>query len=96
MSWPTLTVAGYALISDVMYAELTIVTVFESIGPTFSAFLRARSRSRHSRRPFDVSRLLDDEQRIDWLRLSRTEGIGPVTFHRLLARYANATEALAA
>ncbi|MGF1626785.1 MAG: DNA-processing protein DprA [Alphaproteobacteria bacterium] len=39
---------------------------------------------------------LGEAERIDWLRLTRTEGIGPVTFMSLLARFASAGEALRA
>lgn len=34
------------------------------------------------------------QNRIDWLRLARTENVGPVTFHQLVARYGSATAAL--
>lgn len=39
---------------------------------------------------------LNDQQRRDWLRLSLSENIGPVTFGKLFARYGNATAALEA
>lgn len=39
---------------------------------------------------------LSEEERIDWLRLARTDGIGPVTFHRLLRTYGSVKAALAA
>jgi DNA processing protein len=39
---------------------------------------------------------LSDSDRLDWLRLARTEGIGPQTFHKLIARYKTATRALEA
>ena len=39
--------------------------------------------------------MLSDKARRDWLRLARTENIGPVTFRNLIARFGNATEALA-
>ncbi len=39
---------------------------------------------------------LDDSQRFDALRLSRTEQVGPVTFRQLLRRYGSAREALKA
>ncbi|MCA0425750.1 MAG: DNA-protecting protein DprA, partial [Proteobacteria bacterium] len=39
---------------------------------------------------------LTEAQRIDWLRLTRTEGIGPLTFRELLNRYGSAGQALAA
>lgn len=35
-----------------------------------------------------------DQEKINWLRLSRTETVGPITFHRLLAKYGSATKAL--
>ena len=37
---------------------------------------------------------LTDTERRDWLRLSRTERIGPVTFHNLIARFGSAGAAL--
>ena len=37
---------------------------------------------------------LSDNERRDWLRLSRTEHVGPVTFHALIARFGSATAAL--
>jgi DNA processing protein len=40
--------------------------------------------------------MLSDDVRLDWLQLSRTEGIGPITFQRLIARYGSAAAALAA
>jgi DNA processing protein len=39
--------------------------------------------------------VLTDSQRRDWLRLARTENIGPVTFRNLIARFGTASEALA-
>jgi DNA processing protein len=39
-------------------------------------------------------RPLSDSERIDWLRLSRTYHVGPVTFFALLARYGSASRAL--
>src|SRR5689334_15104064 len=39
-------------------------------------------------------RLLRDDERRAWLRLARTETIGPSTFASLLARYPDAREAL--
>lgn len=39
-------------------------------------------------------RPLDTAERLDWLRLSRSERVGPVTFHRLLERFGSAREAL--
>jgi DNA processing protein len=41
-------------------------------------------------------RILNPSERLDWLRLSRTEQIGPVTFYALLARYGSAAAALEA
>lgn len=37
---------------------------------------------------------LSDKERIDWLRLIRSENVGPVTFFDLLARYGTAEQAL--
>jgi len=39
---------------------------------------------------------LTASDRLDWLRLSRTENVGPVTFRRLIERFGTATAALAA
>lgn len=39
---------------------------------------------------------LTNRQRIDWLRLSRTEGVGPRTFRTLINRYGGAGDALEA
>lgn len=39
---------------------------------------------------------LSDAQRLDWLRLARTENVGPVTFDHLIGRFGDAGEALAA
>ena len=41
-------------------------------------------------------RELSDAQRRDWLRLARTENVGPVTFDQLMSRYGEASLALAA
>src|SRR5437763_10925763 len=38
----------------------------------------------------------DDEERLDWLRLIRSENVGPRTFRALLAHYGSAQAALAA
>jgi DNA processing protein len=43
-----------------------------------------------------VIRRLSDAQRRDWLRLARTENVGPVTFDQLIGRYGEASLALAA
>ncbi|MEL7488763.1 MAG: DNA-processing protein DprA, partial [Pseudomonadota bacterium] len=40
-------------------------------------------------------RSLTDKQRADWLQLIRTESIGPITFHRLIAKFGAADVALA-
>jgi DNA processing protein len=37
---------------------------------------------------------LSDNERRDWLRLSRTENVGPVTFHNLIGRFGSASAAL--
>lgn len=39
---------------------------------------------------------LSDQQRFDWLRLIRSEGIGPRTFRALINRYGSAAVALEA
>lgn len=41
-----------------------------------------------------ATRALSDRERVDWLRLSRTPRIGPVTFAQLVARFGTATNAL--
>lgn len=41
-------------------------------------------------------RPLSDHDRLDWVRLIRTENVGPITFHRLIERFGTAAEALAA
>jgi DNA processing protein len=43
-----------------------------------------------------MSEQLTDEQRIDWLRLIRSENVGPRTFRALLNQYGGAAVALAA
>jgi DNA processing protein len=40
-------------------------------------------------------RPLTDSERLDWVRLQRTENVGPVTFLELIERYGDATAALA-
>ena len=40
------------------------------------------------------SKPLTDAERLDWLRLSRTDGVGPVTFRELLRRFGTAALAL--
>jgi DNA processing protein len=37
---------------------------------------------------------LSDQQRRAWLRLARTDNVGPVTFRNLIARFGSATAAL--
>jgi len=39
---------------------------------------------------------LNPKERLDWLRLARTESVGPVTFAHLIARYGAASEVLRA
>ena len=39
---------------------------------------------------------LSDAERVAWLRLARTENVGPVTFEQLVGRYGSAAKALAA
>ncbi|MEO1038169.1 MAG: DNA-processing protein DprA [Pseudomonadota bacterium] len=39
-------------------------------------------------------RTLSADERVDWLRLARTPGVGPVTFAQLISRFHGATEAL--
>ncbi|MDF1777468.1 MAG: DNA-processing protein DprA [Rhizobiaceae bacterium] len=39
-------------------------------------------------------KLLSDQQRLSWLRLTRTDNVGPVTFQKLLQRYGDAQTAL--
>lgn len=47
-------------------------------------------------RPLLKSAPLDAAEKRDWLRLSRTENIGPITFYRLIERYGSASKALEA
>jgi DNA processing protein len=42
------------------------------------------------------SRTLNPAERLDWLRLIRSENVGPITFYQLLARFGSAEAALAA
>jgi len=39
-------------------------------------------------------RILSDDERLDWLRLSRSENVGPITFFALLERCGSATRAI--
>ena len=41
-------------------------------------------------------RLLDDEQRRDWLRLIMSENVGPITFRQLINKFGSAKDALGA
>jgi DNA processing protein len=41
-----------------------------------------------------MARTLDDKERLAWLRLARTENVGPVTFASLIARFGSAAAAL--
>jgi DNA processing protein len=43
-----------------------------------------------------TSRTLTPAGRLDWLRLARTESVGPVTFSQLIRRYGDASAAMAA
>ena len=43
-----------------------------------------------------TARELEPQGRLDWLRLSRSEGVGPVTFYALLRRFGSAASALEA
>lgn len=43
-----------------------------------------------------LPRPLTDKERLDWLRLARTQNVGPVTFAQLIRRYGDAGGALAA
>ena len=41
-----------------------------------------------------AARVLEPQERLDWLRLARTETVGPVTFYALLRRFGSARAAL--
>ena len=43
-----------------------------------------------------AARALDPQERLDWLRLARTESIGPITFYAMLRRFGSAAAALEA
>jgi DNA processing protein len=43
-----------------------------------------------------VTRRLSDNERLDWLRLARTENVGPVTFDQLIRRFGEPGRALSA
>ncbi len=47
-----------------------------------------------SLRPANQKTIFSDTEKLDWLRLSRTENIGPVTFYKLLEMYGTAANAL--
>ncbi|MCZ6448049.1 MAG: DNA-protecting protein DprA, partial [Alphaproteobacteria bacterium] len=42
------------------------------------------------------SRPLGDGERLDWLRLIRSENVGPITFRQLMTRFGSAHDALEA
>jgi DNA processing protein len=42
----------------------------------------------------DEKILLGDEERLDWLRLIRSENVGPITFRQLMTRFGSAADAL--
>ena len=44
--------------------------------------------------PLKKNEALSTEEKLDWLRLSRTENVGPITFYRLVERYGSAGKAL--
>jgi DNA processing protein len=50
----------------------------------------------YGERMSQLKRALTDAERLDWLRLIRTENVGPITFNRLIERYDTATAALKA
>src|SRR5579863_4759320 len=54
---------------------------------------RAGSPSEKAERPL-ATRDLAPQERLDWLRLCRSEGVGPVTFYALLRRFGSAAAAL--
>jgi len=39
---------------------------------------------------------VSEDEKLDWLRLARTENVGPITFYKLIERFGSAGEALAA
>lgn len=51
-------------------------------------------RTAHTRNPGPVQRTLTDEERLDWLRLIRSDNIGPITFHRLIQRFGTIADAI--
>src|SRR6266567_1330929 len=54
---------------------------------------RTASRSEKAERTLAM-RDLEPQERLDWLRLCRSESIGPVTFYALLRRFGSAAAAL--
>jgi DNA processing protein len=54
---------------------------------------KAGSRFEKDRTPL-AERELEPQERLDWLRLSRTDSIGPITFYALLRRFGSAAAAL--
>jgi DNA processing protein len=48
------------------------------------------------RKAMAAPRLLNPSERLDWLRLIRTDQVGPITFYQLLARFGSAATALEA
>src|SRR5438046_903096 len=54
---------------------------------------RAASHSEKAESTLAV-RDLEPQERLDWLRLSRTDSVGPVTFYALLRRFGSAAAAL--
>src|SRR6201999_2885136 len=57
--------------------------------PTIDRFDRPRQG-----RP--MTSALNPQERLDWLRLIRSENVGPISFYQLLQRYGSAAGALAA
>src|SRR6185437_119052 len=58
--------------------------------------LTFRRRSTHGGATMLAPRPLNPAEKLDWLRLIRSENVGPVTFYQLLARYGSAGAALEA
>src|SRR5712671_5025972 len=54
---------------------------------------RAASPSAKAERAL-AARDLEPQERLDWLRLSRSESVGPITFYALLRRFGSAAAAL--
>lgn len=44
--------------------------------------------------PHPSSKALSDTEKLNWLRLTRAENVGPITFYRLLERYGSVEQAL--